>query len=89
MYRIGLPGWKVAARLGVRLSLRVDVYRDEETHTYWAKSDDLQGLVASGDTIDELVHGVADCVTMLLEECLAKAPAKPPRAAFVGELLPA
>ena len=28
MYRVGLPGWKLAARLNLPLSLRVDVHYD-------------------------------------------------------------
>jgi hypothetical protein len=30
MYRIGLPFWKQAARLGVHLKLQIDVMHDDE-----------------------------------------------------------
>ncbi len=54
LYRVGLPGWKWVARLGVPLLVRVRVHRDTETQTYWADSPDLDGLVVSGADLDEL-----------------------------------
>jgi len=54
MYRVGLPGWKTAAKLGVPLLVRVELARDEESGTFWAKSPDLDGLVVSGATLDEV-----------------------------------
>lgn len=54
MYRVGLPGWKWAARLGLPVLVRVRVHRDTESQTYWADSPDLDGLVVSGADLDEL-----------------------------------
>lgn len=54
MYRVGFPGWKVAARLGIPLKLRIEVMHDEETQSYWTKSPDLDGLIVTGFTLDEL-----------------------------------
>lgn len=65
-YRVGFPGWKLAARFGVPLHLRVIAYKDEESNSYWAKSDDLDGLVVAGATLDELQREVMQAVPTLL-----------------------
>lgn len=78
-YRIGLPGWRIAARAGLLLSLRVEVHFDPESNTYWANSPDLDGLVVEGATLDLLVTEINDCVGMLLEEHLHAQPKHPPR----------
>jgi len=67
MYRIGFPGWKLAARAGIPLRLRVQAFKDEESNSYWAKSDDLDGLVVSGATLDELQGEVMAAVSVLLQ----------------------
>ena len=41
MYRLGFPGWKLAARLGVPLVFGVRVHKDEAFGTYWAESNDM------------------------------------------------
>lgn len=69
-YRVGLPGWKWLARVGVPLSVRVDVQRDDEANVYVATSPDLAGLVVESASLDGLVPEVNDCVQMLLEEAL-------------------
>jgi predicted RNase H-like HicB family nuclease len=74
MYRIGFPGWKIAARIGVPLQLRVDAFKDDETGTYWAKSDDLDGLVVSGATLEELHAEVVSAASALLEAAVAGHP---------------
>lgn len=67
MYRIGFPGWRLAARVGLPLRLRVQAFKDEESNSYWAKSDDLDGLVVSGATLDELQREVMAAVSVLLQ----------------------
>lgn len=67
MYRVGFPGWKLAARVGFPLRLNVQAYRDEESNSYWAKSDDLDGLVVSGQTLDELQREVMAAIPELLQ----------------------
>ena len=54
MYRVGLPLWKLAARVGIPLKLRVYVHFDQESNSFWADSPDLDGLVVSGDNLEEL-----------------------------------
>lgn len=66
MYRVGFIGWKLAARLGVPLSVRVDVHFDDESKSYWADSPDLDGLVVSGQDLDELHSEVVSAAGELL-----------------------
>ena len=67
MYRIGFPGWKVAARVGVQLFLRVDVHHDPEADRYWADSPDLRGLVMEAQSLDELFASTREAALDLLE----------------------
>ncbi|NQW84777.1 MAG: DUF1902 domain-containing protein [Alcaligenaceae bacterium] len=70
MYRVGLPFWKLVARLGVPLSLRIQVMRDNEADVYIATSTDLAGLVAEAPSLVELMFSVLDCSEMLIEHTL-------------------
>ncbi len=67
MYRVGFPGWKLAARMGVPVRIRVDVHFDNESNSYWANSPDLDGLVVAGSTLDELRDEVRSAAGALLE----------------------
>ncbi len=61
-YRAGLPGWKLAARAGFRINVRVNVMKDEEAGVYVGTSPDLRGLTVEAQTLEELrseVHGAA------------------------------
>ena len=66
MYRVGFPGWKLAARLGVPLLVRVHVHVDEESKSYWADSPDLDGLIVSGQNLEELRSEVTTAAGELL-----------------------
>jgi predicted RNase H-like HicB family nuclease len=66
MYRIGLPFWKQAARLGIPLNIRVNVMRDDEANVFVATSDDLRGLVCEASTMDELVTEINATIDELL-----------------------
>lgn len=57
-YRVGLPGWKLAARLGLTLSFRVHIHYDPEAASYWTTSPDIGGLIVTGNTVDELLTEV-------------------------------
>jgi predicted RNase H-like HicB family nuclease len=67
MYRVGLPLWKSVARMGIPVLVRVHVYQDPETRTFWAKSPDLDGLIVSGETLDEVRDEVLSASNTLLE----------------------
>ncbi len=42
-YRIGLPFWKMVAKLGVTLKLRIVVFYDSKAGVFGAYSPDLKG----------------------------------------------
>lgn len=54
MYRVGFPLWKSVARMGFPVLVRVQVHHDPETNSYWAESPDLDGLVVTGGSLDEV-----------------------------------
>ena len=53
MYRVGFPGWKLAARRDLSLVFGVRVHKDEAFGTCWAESNDMDGLVVSGTDLDD------------------------------------
>lgn len=60
-YRVGYPGWKIAARLGLPLKVKVEVTYDDETGYFTALSDDFNprfGIAAEGRTPRELLKEV-------------------------------
>lgn len=67
MYRVGFPGWKLAGRLGMPLRVRVNAHYDKESNSFWADSPDLDGLVVSGATLDELRTEAIGAAESLLE----------------------
>ena len=75
MYRVGNIGWRVAAKWGIPLKLRVDVHFDSESKSFWADSPDLDGLIVSGQTLDELRTEAVSAAANLLDLQLS-APAK-------------
>jgi hypothetical protein len=66
MYRIGFPLWKQIARLGVPLTVRVHVMRDDEAGVFVATSNDLRGLVCEAKTMDDLIPEINSSVNDLL-----------------------
>lgn len=71
MVRVGFPCWKLFARLGLHIRVRVAVHFDADTKTFWADSPDLDGLVVSGATPEELAREVHLAAAELLELQLA------------------
>lgn len=86
MYRVGFPGWKIAAKLEIPLLLRVNVIQDTEAGVYVATSPDLDGLVVEVDSLDKMFQEVYSCVDMLLQEQLHHAPKARPMAAWSGDV---
>jgi predicted RNase H-like HicB family nuclease len=66
-YRVGLPGWRTFARAGVPLTVRVFVHHDAESNSYWADSPDLDGLVVTGVTLDEVKVEAESAALALLD----------------------
>ena len=77
MYRVGFPGWKIAARLGVPVLIRFQVHYDDESKSFWADSPDLDGLVVSGGDLDELrseaVSAAGELLSLAIHSSRAKA----------------
>lgn len=88
MYRVGFPGWKLAARLGVTLVLRVEVAQDKEAGVLIATSPDLKGLVVEAKTTQELMQELPNCADMLLAEYLQQTPKNRPNLAWNGTFVP-
>ncbi len=87
-YRVGFPGWKLAARLGLPLQVRVEVHYDPEVKSYWTTSPDLDGLVVCAPTLDELLREASIGIDELLELSLhTSAVHATPRMSFTPEAL--
>ncbi len=69
-YRVGLPLWKVAARAGVRMAIRVEMAHDKEDNVFIARSSDLPGLFVEADTFDELLPEIQSSVDDLMNDIL-------------------
>ena len=89
MYRVGFPGWKIAARFNVPLLLKIEVSHDKKSNVFIATSPDLAGLVVETKTIDQLFPEVYGCVDMLLSVQLKHSPKSKPIAAWDGDFCPA
>ena len=89
MYRVGFPGWKLAARFGALLFVKIEVVQDKEAGVLIATSHDLPGLVVEAKSVDLLMAEVYDCVGMLLTAQLKQAPKSRPIAAWDGDFSPA
>ena len=75
-YRVGFPGWKLAAKLGIPVRLRVHIRQDLEANVYVAESPDLAGLIVEAHTLDEIKEEALSAARVLLELALStKAPA--------------
>lgn len=80
-YRVGRPGWKLAARLGVALKANVSVVYDYESNMLVAACSDFApylDIVTEGRTFEELTGKLNDCFETALEEALRRS-AKVPR----------
>ncbi len=75
MYRVGLPGWTLLAKLGMTVRLRVNIRHDLEANVYVAESPDLEGLVVEAYTLDEVKQEALAAAAALLELKLHTKPA--------------
>lgn len=66
-YRVGLPGWRLLGRIGVKLLVRVNIHFDPEAGSYWADSPDLRGLVVAAPTLEELRQEAVIAASGLLD----------------------
>jgi len=74
MIRVGWPLWKLAARAGLPLHFAVTLHFDSETKTFWADSPDIDGLVVTGEDMEEVQREARLAAETLLELQLQQAP---------------
>ena len=65
VWRLGFPGWQIAARLGWPIKIKIDVCKDEESNTYFATSDDI-GLAVESESLNELMKEIELALPELL-----------------------
>ena len=66
-YRAGWPGWKLVARAGGTIVVKVDVMKDNEAGVYVASSGILDGLVVVAKSLDDFRLEVIGAALSLLE----------------------
>lgn len=74
MYRVGLPGWKLAAKWGVPVRLHVNITQDLDANVYVAQSPALDGLIVDAHTLEELKDEALAAASVLLELALHTKP---------------
>jgi len=89
MYPVGWPLWKLIARLGVPVIVKIEVLYDAEADVYVATSPNLNGLIAEAASKDALMEAVHNCIDLLMEEELPVPLKHRPLAAWSGELMAA
>lgn len=70
-YRVGFPGWKIAARFGLPLKISVSVKYDEESKMLVAACNDFLpylDIVTEGASFEELQKKIGECCEMAMEE---------------------
>ena len=82
MYKIGYPLWRVVAKIGIPLRLRVNIVKDNEAGVYVATSKDLHGLICEAATMDELMTEMNYAISDLLSLELNGKPSAIPVAEF-------
>lgn len=65
-WRLGYPGWKIAAALGFPIKVKVEVCRDTEANVYFAVSDDI-GLALEANSLDLLIKDIELALPELLQ----------------------
>jgi len=65
-YPYSYPFSQFFARLGMHLTIRVDVFKDEEANVYVATSQDVPGLVIEAESFSHLRNEVAEAIPNLL-----------------------
>lgn len=68
MYKVGYPFWKLAARMGVTITIPVFVERDDDAGVYIATSSHMRGLVVEAPSLDILMEELNDAVSMLMDQ---------------------
>ena len=65
---LGAPGWRIWAKLGLPLTIKVEIARDDEAQVFVASSKNLHGLHVEGETLDEVSKEVRSAILDLLHD---------------------
>lgn len=65
-WRLGFPGWRIAAGMGLPIQIKVHVCKDEEAGVYFAVSDDI-GLALESESLDALMKEIDLALPELIE----------------------
>ena len=79
-YRVGFPGWKIAARLGMTLKVRVTVLWDNDAKVFVATSEDFLPefcCVAESETWDGLKEELKAVLDDAFESIFGKTAREP------------
>lgn len=64
-WRMGFPGWQIAANMGMPIKVKVEVCRDDEAGVYYATSNDI-GLAVESESLDGIVKEIEAAAAELL-----------------------
>ena len=67
-YRVWMPLWKVVAKLGFKLRLRVVAKYDHASMSYYVAFSDLRALNTDSELLDLLRANIKECALLLLED---------------------
>ena len=67
MYPAGVIGWKLAARMGLPIVVKYKIGFDEEAHVHIARSVNLKGIFAEGETLEELFSNIQSATSDILD----------------------
>ncbi|MCB7456742.1 DUF1902 domain-containing protein [Sutterella wadsworthensis] len=79
-YPVGYPGWRIAAKLGVALQVKVFVVYDPEAKCLVGECNDFLpylGIVTEGKNFEELNRKLSQCFEMALEEAFKESDNSP------------
>ena len=67
-YRVGLPLWRLAYRLGMTLYYRAVIRKDRSDNVFYVASSDILAVSTEGRTIEELEANMSDCAMLLIQD---------------------
>jgi hypothetical protein len=76
-YTVGYPLWRIFAKFGYALRIRVDIMRDYDAGVFVATSRDLRGLVCEGETVESVEDDIRRSANVLLLLAYEPKPAPP------------
>ncbi len=65
-WRLGFPGWRIAATLGLPIWIKIEIFKDDEASVYCATNDNL-GLAVESSSLDGLMLEIDAALPVLLK----------------------